>query len=81
MTYLFSASDIQNYFGYILKKHGEKTDNSSIKVYVNKIENRIKCKTKIGYYLKLLASEKMKLLGSTKSKISKYEKGQNLPHY
>ena len=29
---------------YILKKHGEKTDNPSIRIYVNKIENRIQFK-------------------------------------
>ena len=37
----YSVSDIQNYFEYILKKHGENVDNSSVKIYVNKIENRI----------------------------------------
>ena len=37
----YSVSDIQDYFEYILKKHGEKTNNPSIKTYVNKIENRI----------------------------------------
>ena len=40
----YSVSDIQNYFEYILKKHGEKInkDNKlSIKIYINKIENRI----------------------------------------
>ena len=30
----YSVSDIQKYFGYILKKHGKKTDNSSIKIHV-----------------------------------------------
>ena len=30
------------------KKHGEKTDNSSIKLYVNEIENRIAFKCKRG---------------------------------
>ena len=39
-------SDIQDYSGYILKKHGEKTVNSSIKIYVNKRENRITFKIK-----------------------------------
>ena len=29
-------------------------------VYVNKIENRITFKTKTGYYLELLTTEKMK---------------------
>ena len=36
-----SVSDIQDYFEYILKKHGENTDKPSIQIYVNKIENRI----------------------------------------
>ena len=37
----YSISDIQDYFEYILKKHRENTDNPSIRIYVNKIENRI----------------------------------------
>ena len=35
---------------------------------------------KKGYYLKLLTSETMKLLGSTKSKTTKDKNGVNLPH-
>ena len=42
----YSVSDIQDYFGYILKKHGENTDKPSAKIYVNKIENRITFKIK-----------------------------------
>ena len=34
----YSASDIQDDFEYILKKHGENTDNPSVKIYVNKIQ-------------------------------------------
>ena len=34
----YSVSDIQNYFEYIFKKHGEKTVNPSIRIYINKIE-------------------------------------------
>ena len=37
----YSITDIQNYFKYILKKHGENVDNLLIISYVNKIENRI----------------------------------------
>ena len=59
------------------KKHGEKIDNPSIKLYVNKIENRITFKIKTGYYLKLLTLGTMKLLRSTKIKINKNE---NVPH-
>ena len=58
----YSVSDIQDYFEYILKKHGENIDNTSIRIYVNKIENRISFKIKTGYYLELLTSETMKLL-------------------
>ena len=64
----YSVSDIQDYFEYILKKHGENIDNPSVKIYVNKIENRITFKIKNGYSLELLTPETMKLLGSTKNK-------------
>ena len=48
----YSISDIQDYFGYILKKHSEKNvDSPSIRIYVNKIENRITFKIKNGYHL------------------------------
>ena len=74
----YSISDIQDYFKYIFKKHGEKTVNPSIRIYINKIENRVTFKIKTGYYLELLTPETMKLLGSTKSKITKNENGENL---
>ena len=35
---------------------------------------------KTGYYLELLTPKTMKLLGSTKSKITKDKKGKNVPH-
>ena len=38
----YSMSDIKDYFEYILRKRGEKTVNSSIRIYINKLENRIK---------------------------------------
>ena len=67
----YSVSDIQDYFEYILKKHSESVDNPSIRIYVNKIGNRITFKIKNGYYLELLTPKTMKLLGSTESKITK----------
>ena len=33
----YSVSDIQDYFEHIIKKHEEKTDNSLIRIYVNKV--------------------------------------------
>ena len=63
----FSVSIIQDYIQYILKQHEAVTDNLSIRIYVNKIENRITYKIKTGYYFELLTPETMKLVGSTKS--------------
>ena len=51
-----------------MEKRNTFTDNPPIRIYVNKIENRITFKIKTGCYLQLLTSETMKLLGSTKSK-------------
>ena len=75
----YSVSNIQDYFEYILKKHGENIDKPSVQIYVNKIKNRITCKIKDGYSLELLTPEKMKLLGSTKSKIIKDKNSENVP--
>ena len=55
-------------------------DKPSVKIYVNKIESRIKFKIKNGYSLELLTSETMKLLGSTENKITKDKNGENVPH-
>ena len=60
--------DIQDYFEYILKNHGEKIDNPLIRIYVNKIENRITFKIKTGYYLEILTPETMNLLECNEKK-------------
>ena len=41
------------------------TNNSSIRIYINKMENRITFGIKTGYYLELLMAETMKLLEDT----------------
>ena len=76
----YSASNIQNYLEYILKKHGEKTDNPPIRIYVNRKDNRIMFKIKTGYYLELLTPGTKKLLGSTENKITKDKNGENVSH-
>ena len=85
----YSVSDIQDYFEYILKKHGENIgdndkDNdknkSWVKICFNNVENRITFKIKDGYSLELLTKETMKLLGSTENKITKDKNGENVPH-
>ena len=45
---------------------------------MNKTENRITFKIKTRYYLKLLTPEMMKLLGSTRSKITKDGNSENV---
>ena len=55
-------------------------DNHSIIVYMNKIKNRIPFRIKKRYYHELLTPETMKLLGSSKSKITKSITGKNMPH-
>ena len=62
-----------------IKQHETITDNPSIRIYINKIVNRITLKKKTGYYLELLTPGTMKLLGSTRSKITKDENGENVP--
>ena len=76
----YSISDIQDYFEYISKKkNSESVDNPPIRIYINRIENRITFKIKSGYYLELLTPETMKLLGSAKSKITKDKNAENVP--
>ena len=55
------------------------TVNLSIRIYINKIENIITFKIKTGYYLELLPPKTMKLLGSTKSNITKDKTGEKEP--
>ena len=48
-------------------------------IYIKKTENRITFKIKARYYLELLTPERMKLSGTTKSKMNKNENGKNVP--
>ena len=66
-------------FWVFIKKHWDKVVRSSIRIYVNKIENRITFKIKTEHYLELLTPETMKLFGSTKSKINKNENSEYVP--
>ena len=47
---------------------------------VNKIEKRVTFKIKNRYSIELLTPHAMKLLGSTKNKITKDKNGENVPH-
>ena len=58
----------------------EKIANLSIKIYINKLENRITFKIKTGYYLELLIPGTIKSLGSTKTNITQDKNGENVPY-
>ena len=66
----YSISNIQDNFEYILR-HETVSGNPSIKIFVNKIENRTTFGIKTLNYLELLTPETIKLLESSKSKITK----------
>ena len=55
------------------------TDNPPIKIYPNKVKNRIVFKIKNGHKLELLTPETMKLLGSTKNVVDKDEHSEDVP--
>ena len=64
----YSVSDIQDYFEYIIKKHENIADNPPVKVYVNKIKNRIVFKIKIGYKLELLTEKNNAIIRKFKNR-------------
>ena len=76
----YSVSNIQHYFEYISKIHGEDLNKPSVQIYVNKIKKRVTFKIKNEYSLELLTPETMKLLGSTENKITKDKNSENVPH-
>ena len=70
----YSISDLQDYFEYIFKKHGEDIDKPSVEIYINKIENMVTFKIRNWYSLELLA------LLFTENKTTKDKNGENIPH-
>ena len=75
------VSNISDYFEHIIEKLETETDNSPIRIYINKIEKiELHSKSKQGNNSGLLITETIQLLGSTKSKITKHEHGENVSH-
>ena len=75
----YSYSDIEDYFGFIIKKQKTLVENTPIQIYPNKIKNRIFFKIKTGCKLELLTPETMTLLESTKQDADKDKDGENVP--
>ena len=63
----------------IIKKDEAIAYNPPVKIYVNKIKNRIVFKIKAGYKLELLTKETMQLLGSSKKDIDQHKDGEIVP--
>ena len=57
---LYSVSNIQDYFEHILKKHEKNIENPSVKIYVNKMVNRITTGIKNWCSLEILIPGKKK---------------------
>ena len=64
---LYSISDMQDYFEYIIRKHETIADNPPVQIYVNKIKNKLVFK---------ITEEAMKLLGSSKKDIDHNKDGE-----
>ena len=69
----YSVMDIPD-FEYIMKKHETVIKNLPIRIYINKIENRIFLEIETGYCLEPLTLETVKLPGSIENKIIKDKK-------
>ena len=63
-----------------IKKNEIVSDNPPIRIHIYKIGNRVTFKIKTGYFLEMLTSETMNIFGSTKSKITKNENEEKVPH-
>ena len=75
------VSNISDYFEHIIKKLERETENSPIRIYINKIEKiELHLKSKQGNNSGLLIPETIQLLGRTKNKITKHEHGENVSH-
>ena len=75
----YSVSDIQNYFEYTIKKHETIADNPPVKIYLNKIRNKIVFKIKTGFKLELLSEETMQVLGSSRKDTDQNKDGEIVP--
>ena len=74
----YSIADIQGYCKVIIKRHETLNEYPPVKIYPNKIKNRIVFKIKARYKLELLSSETMKLLGITKKDVDQDKDGEDV---
>ena len=71
-------ANIQDYINYIIKKNETVTKISSIRVYINRINNGLVLKVKDVYKLELQTAEIMKLFANKKILLAKVKIGENV---
>ena len=74
----YSMANIQDYINYIIKKNETVTKISSIRVYINRINNGLVLKVKDVYKLELQTAEIMKLFANKKILLAKVKIGENV---
>ena len=75
----YSVLYIQDYIEHIIKKHKTFSDNPPVRIYINRIYNRLVLKIKDGYKPELQTPETMKFFGRTKKLTGKTKNGENVP--
>ena len=73
----YTVADINDYFQFIIKKHTNEEDG--LKVYINKIQNRITFKLKTGWSLTLMTQQTQTLMGSKEKTINSSKNGELVP--
>ena len=74
----YSIAGMQDYFEFIINKHETLTEYSAVRIYVNRIKNRIVFEMKTEYRLEFLTTETTKLFGSTKNICNEDKDGENV---
>ena len=70
----YTVADVNDYFQFIVKKH-TKDHTDHIKIYVNRIANRVTFKVKTGANLEFMTPETQALLGSSIKTVTRDKNG------
>ena len=76
----YSIEDIQDYFEFIIKKNESLPDNPPIKIYPNRLINRIVFKIKSSYKLEALSENTKKLLGLASNIVDTDKNSESAPN-
>ena len=76
----YSVQDIQDYFEFIIKNHESLPDNPPLKIYPNRLVNRIDFKIKSGYKLEALSENTKKLLGLASNIVDTDKNSESAPN-